>query len=122
MRKIERTFLVSSQRQGVIRRLVLRHLWSMEMRNRSSTSTVQELDRARQDLARLLMPLSAANQELRDKQSQEQLDKVLYCIVIYCIVLYCIVSYCIVLYCIVLYCIVLCCVVLFCVVLYCIVL
>ena len=94
----------------------------MEMRNRSSTSTVQELDRARQDLARLLMPLSAANQELRDKQSQEQLDKVLYCIVLYCIVLYCIVLYCIVLYCIVLYCIVLYCIVLFCFVLYCIVL
>ena len=76
----------------------------MEMRNRSSTSTVQELDRARQDLARLLMPLSAANQELRDKQSQEQLDKVLYCIVIYCIVLYCVVLFCFVLYCIVLFC------------------
>ena len=56
--------------------MVLRHLWSAERTQRSATS-VEELDRARQDLARLLMPLSAATQELQDKkQSQDNLDKV----------------------------------------------
>ena len=47
------------------------------MKSRSANSTVAELDRARQDLAKLIMPLSAATQELQEKQNQDQPNKVL---------------------------------------------
>ena len=48
-----------------MKRLVLRYICTAETKQVSATSTAEKLDRARRDLARLLVPLSTAAQELR---------------------------------------------------------